>query len=41
MANKDKVSTDIRGGNKPESLKRPRPKAKSNFALIKQMKSND
>jgi len=36
MANKDKVLTDIRGGNKSIPLKRQRPKSKSNFALIKQ-----
>ena len=43
MANKDNVLTDFRGGNKfrGELVKRPRPKAKSNFELIKQMKSND
>ena len=37
MANKDKVQTDIRGGSKPIPVKRQRPKAKSNIALIKQI----
>jgi len=41
MANKDKVQTDIRGGNKPIPLKCKRPKAKSNLSLIKQINTNN
>ena len=41
MANKDKVQADVRGGSKPGDIKRIRPKAKSNIALIKQIKAND
>ena len=37
MAKCDKVEYDKRGDNKPVPIKRHRPKAKSNFMLIKSL----
>lgn len=37
MARKDMVTGDIRGGNKPASIKRPRPKTQSTLELLKRL----